>query len=131
VFNLPSCKVENNFFEGTCLSSDRLGIDELKFLQIVSTPKLPDIIELPLVQDEFIGKIGYAFPGSNPSFEVQLSFTPLEFNALSVDLVDSSGMTFSNIPFKITDINDTFDRFIKDIFDYRHLVVMDNLKKKK
>jgi hypothetical protein len=26
---------------------------------------------------------------------------------------------------------DTFDRFIKDIFDYRHLVVVDNLTKKK
>lgn len=113
MLNLPSCKVGNDFFEGTCVSSSGdLGIDELKFLQIIATPKLPDIIELPLVQDEFIGKIGYAFPGSSPSFEVQLSFTPLEFNVLSADLIDSSGMTFSNIPFKITDINNTFDRFI-------------------
>ncbi|MCX6797178.1 MAG: transcriptional regulator, partial [Candidatus Doudnabacteria bacterium] len=26
---------------------------------------------------------------------------------------------------------DTFDKFIRDVFDYRHLVVCDNLKKRK
>ncbi len=113
LLGLPLCKLEDQFSDGTCLlGRGGLEIDEAEFLEIVSTPKLPKIIELPLVTDEFVGKIGFAYIGSNPSFEVKLSFIPEEINVVSVDLEDSDGNRFENIPFKVTNVPSSNDRFI-------------------
>ncbi len=94
-------------------SSSGLGIDTASRLTIdvISTPKLPDIIQLPLVQDEFIGKIGFAYKGSNPSFEIRTSKV-LTSGITSADIVDKSGARFANIPFAVFKIPGSQDTLI-------------------
>ena len=67
--------------------------------------------------DENVGRIGFAFPGSNPSYELETSTTPKSeaINITSINIKDSSGMTFSNIQFTTTDIPSLSDKFILSI----------------
>ena len=111
LLGLPVCKNNNVFFPGTCsqrgLSTDNVNI------QIIFALPFPDVIQLPLNNDEFVGEIGYAFPGSNPSYEVKtLTTTTSNIKVNSVDLTDSLGMIFENISFKIIKLEDSENEFI-------------------
>ena len=108
LLNIPLCKTPtNDFVTGFC-NKDLVSTGAS--LNIVSTPGLPEIIDLPLIPDEFIGKIGIAYPGSNPSFEIETSIQDLMVN--SIDIEDGSSMSFANIPFLITPIKDESNKYI-------------------
>ena len=97
---------------GTATTSGGLGIDAASLtIDVLSTPKLPDIIQLPLVRDEFLGKIGFAYRGSNPSFEIRTR-TILTSKITSADIIDKSGTVFANIPFSIFEIPGSQDTLI-------------------
>ena len=72
----------------------------------------PDVINLPLIPDEFVGKIGFAYPGSNPSYEIKVLTNEQNIEVGSVSFIDSSGMIFENIPFEITKIDGFENQFI-------------------
>ena len=97
---------------GTATTSGGLGIDAASLtIDVLSTPKLPDIIQLPLVRDEFLGKIGFAYRGSNPSFEIRTR-TILTSKITSADIIDKSGTVFANIPFSVFEIPGSQDTLI-------------------
>ncbi len=81
-------------------------------IKIVSTPRLPKIIQLPLVTDEFIGKIGIAYIGSLPSFEIILPSQSRGTEIVSLNLTDKNGNVFDNIPFDIMSIPSSSGKYI-------------------
>lgn len=95
-------------------SEDGLGIDRFNTIDVsvVSSPNLPDIVQLPLVVDELQGKVGFAFSGSSPSFEIKLPVNDPNLRIVSVDLKDSTGKAFENVPFVNTNISGTFENLI-------------------
>ena len=111
LFDIPACKNGNDFFEGVCIPLQS-PVNSPNFLSVISTPELPDIVGLPLLRDEFVGVIGFAYPGSNPSYEVKLSIPKSDLDVESVDVVDNDGIIFTSIPFKITDIINNSDTII-------------------
>lgn len=76
---------------------------------------MPSVIELPLVRDELIGKVAFAYPGSNPSFEIKLPFIPVNFKVVSVHVEDITKKVFLNLPFKITPTSDNFEKFVLSV----------------
>lgn len=91
---------------GLVISQNNSNID------VVLYPMLPEAISLPLIPDEFIGKIGVALIGSNPAFEIKLPDNNLFSGIVSVDLEDSNGAVFSNVLFNVTKIPDSTDKLI-------------------
>lgn len=95
------------------LVSDSL---DLKFktinISVVSNPKLPDVIELPLVSDAFVSRAGFAYVGSNPSFEIKLPTGDSKTTVATVDLKDSSDFIFNAIPFSVTPISGQPEKYI-------------------
>ena len=81
-------------------------------VDVINTPKLPDITPLPLIPDEFIGKIGFAYFGSSPSFEIQIPENKTNLKIISVDLKDKRGIFFADIPFTITKVPNNPDILI-------------------
>ena len=112
LLNLPACKFGNDFFAGICQLKEFLITDQADFLEVISTPKLPNVIQLPLVRDEFIGKIGISYPGANPSFEIKTTLPLIDLNITSISLEDSDDVLYENIPFKITEIPQSTNSFI-------------------
>ena len=81
-------------------------------IDILSNPNLPSFVEIPAIGDITIKKTGVAYIGSNPSFEVRLKINKKDLKITSVDLEDSQGKTFNNIPFTVTHIPDSQDTII-------------------
>lgn len=80
--------------------------------KIVQTPILPDIIELPVIPDEYIGEIGFAYPETFPSFEVKFPVSfPDGLSVNRIDLADQKGMIFRMLPFNVAPINGSTDTF--------------------
>ncbi len=82
------------------------------FIEISSAPTFPQIVELPLVSEEFTGISVFAYPGSNPSFEVNLPSDQIKSTVLYVHLKDSKDNIFQNIPFSVTSIPSTPGKII-------------------
>lgn len=121
VNNIPDCcKKKFDHLECrpellTCVpKSDSLTIDRFNTvdLDVVTTPKLPEIVQLPLVVDAFRGRVGFTFNGSNPSFEIKLPVDDPNLKIVSVDLRDSNSMAFENVPFVTNNIKGTFKNLI-------------------
>lgn len=83
---------------GQVTSVSNLDID------VLSSPKLPDFVEVPPIGDKLTKRIGIAYTGSNPSFEARLKNSKTLGDVKSVDLLDSQGMAFNDIPFNIINI---------------------------
>ena len=81
-------------------------------LNVVSNPKLPEIVEPPLVTDEFATITGIAHIGSSPAFEVRLPESRPALTVSSVDLKDSSGFIFYDVPFLSSEIPGQPDKLI-------------------
>ena len=109
---LPLCKTRNTFTTGSCIDPRALLVDTLSFLDITSTPKLPPIIQLPLTTDESVGKVGIAYPGSNPSFEIKTPFKISQEEILSADIKDSRGIVLNGINFKLATIPNVSGRSV-------------------
>lgn len=84
-------------------------------IDVVSNPKLPDIIELPIVTDAFLNRSGFAYTGSNPSFEIKLPSGDPDITIASVDLKDSSGFIYKGIHFTVTPISGQPERYILNL----------------
>ncbi len=84
-------------------------------IDIVSNPTLPDIIELPIATDAFVNRSGFAYIGSNPSFEIKLPADDPDITIASVDLKDSSGFIYKNIHFTVTPISGQPERYILNL----------------
>lgn len=67
---------------------------------------------MPLIPDKLLGKIGIAYPGSNPSFEIKFPQNNLPSNIASIDLEDKDGIIFPNILFNVTKIFNSTDKLI-------------------
>lgn len=74
------------------------------FVEISSASTFPQIVELPLVSEEFTGASVFAYPDSNPSFEVNLPTDQIKSTVLYVHLKDSKDNIFQNIPFSVTNV---------------------------
>lgn len=81
-------------------------------IDVVSNPELPEAVELPLVSDAFVNRAGFAYVGSNPSFEIKLPDGDPDRVIAGVDLQDSSGFIFNNIPFTTTSISGQPEKYI-------------------
>lgn len=111
LLGLPSCKNNNVYTPGTCSRRGILNLDSLG-VEITFALSFPDVIQLPLNNDEFVGKIGFAFPGSNPSYEIKTLTTNSNIEVSSVDLTDNAGMIFENISFEIIKLDGLENEFI-------------------
>ncbi len=81
-------------------------------IDVVSNPKLPDIIEVPLATDAFVNRSGFAYVGSNPSFEIKLPTGNPNTTISTIDLKDSSGFIFNDVTFTVTPISGQPEKFI-------------------
>jgi len=107
----PTCKIGLDYVAGECVPS--LITDTFDGLQITSTPHLPALIAgLGLTPDDVAGLIGVSYPGANPSFEIDTSIPFSQLQIGSIDLDDSSGMTFTDVPFEVTGIKGEENKFI-------------------
>ena len=88
---------------GTCTQAQSFNPDIN--VSIITNPNFPGSIELPLVKDEFLGKVGFAFKNpsqsTNPSFEINTSLPLIDTEILSLELVGSDGTRFNNVLFSI------------------------------
>ena len=114
--SLLVCKPVNNLSSSSSglvsgSSSSSTSSGSLR-VDIISTPKLPSVVPLPLLPDEDIGKIGIAYFGSNPSFEIKIPENKSNLKIVSVDLKDKQGILFTSIPFTVTKISGSPDRLI-------------------
>ena len=94
------------------VSSPQAGKFEIVNLDVVSNPKLPAIVELPLITDEFANITGIAHIGSSTAFEVRLPASKPKLTVTSVDLKDSSGFIFYDVPFLSSEIPGQPDKLI-------------------
>ncbi len=94
------------------LSPDTQSTNTITSVEISSAPNFPQIIELPLVPEEFSGVPAFAYPGSNPSIEIKLPQDQIKSTILYVHLKDSQGNIFQNIPFNVVKIPTTPDKSI-------------------
>lgn len=85
----------------------RLNLDITAYIE--STPELPKIAGVT-----YEDGIGYAYVGSNPSFEISL--LQGSGNIVSVNLQDSKGAKYSNIPFITTEIHGSETSFILTLY---------------
>ena len=113
---LVLCNNENKFSFATCVQpqSNPPVVEEQQVnnIDVVSTPRLPATIQLPLITDEFIGKVGIAYVGSIPSFEIIPPDGFIDTEIVSLSLTGSNGTIFNNIPFDFMDIPSTPGKFI-------------------
>jgi hypothetical protein len=79
---------------------------------ITTNPLFPNIVELPSIGDVISKRPGYAFIGSNPTFEVRLNIKSNDIDIKTVDLADASGKAFKSIPFKTSKVKDTNDKLL-------------------
>lgn len=84
-------------------------------LDIVSNPQFPEVIDLPFVLDTLVGKVGFAYRGSNPSYEIKLPISNPELVIESVDLKDSKDFIFNNTPFIATEIAGSPEKLILNL----------------
>lgn len=82
-------------------------------IEILSGPVLPDVFNSLSDSDKFEKITGIAYSDSNPAFEINLKTSEENVKVLSVDLQDSLGNTFKNIPFKVIDIDKVDNSKIK------------------
>lgn len=90
----------------TCSSAETSNLDKFQTVEVdvISNPRLPEVVDLPLVVDDLQGRVGYAFPDSSPSFEIRLPISDPELEIFGVDIKDKTGFVFNNVPFSIIDI---------------------------
>lgn len=81
-------------------------------VDILASPNLPDFVDIPPVGDKSTTKFGIAYIGSNPSFEARLKGESPDLNIKSVDLNDSQGKSFSNIPFSVIGVSNSPGKII-------------------
>lgn len=81
-------------------------------INIIFTLNFPPIIQLPLLSDEFLGSTGFAYPGSNPSYEIKTSLDITDLEITSAEIIDSSGTIFENVDFKLTRVQNIGNQFI-------------------
>lgn len=81
-------------------------------VDILVNPDFPDFISLPPVGDTLSKRVGYAFVGSNSSFEARLNNNKNTINVKSAAITDSMDKAFFEIPFKLIPTPDTEDRVI-------------------
>lgn len=114
-------------------------LPEIKSFWIKSGPKYQDELFAAIKR---LGDIKAAFLSGlfcgHPSLPVDILLVGrVNLNKLADFLKAAEKMMGQEINYSIMSVEeflqrrDTFDRFIKDIFDYRHLVVVDELRKKK
>lgn len=115
IYGVPDCcKIERKFL--SCMPSllfcPQLK-DENRFslinLQTTSSPRFPEVVELPLIIDETSSATVFAYRGSNPSFEVKLPANSVDFKIDSIDIKDSNGTISNNIPFTVTSVSNKND----------------------
>ena len=114
-FGLPFCALGNQLLPGSC--EPTLTPDNLLSIDVAKSPEFPSVIDIPLTPDELIGKIGVAFPDSNPSYELDLKTVSKEefANIKSIDLVDKNGTVFTPIMFLATDVPGIANKYILGI----------------
>jgi len=74
-------------------------------VQILSGPEIPSIVSKNEANTDIVGVSGFAFVGSNPSFELGLKQTIKKLKIASIDIDDVSGMIFKKIPFEVIGIS--------------------------
>ena len=84
-------------------------------IDVVSNPKLPDIVEIPLAVDAFVNRSGFTYTGSNPSFEIKLPEDNPKTTINSVDLKDISGFIYKDIPFTAVPISGQPEKYILNL----------------
>lgn len=101
----PGCLGESGFAEGgtICKSKESSASNPFVF-EIKRTPVLPEIISIPDVSGKFNGIAGVLFPGSKPTFEILYNLTNIQAQVTKVNILDSDGVLFSNIPFSVFEI---------------------------
>lgn len=124
VQGLPLCENGNTFTQVICKKPSRSGLSS--GIDVLSSPEFPDIANLPLVKDE-LGNIGFSYSGSDPTFEIttngiftrgfeKISKTKLSrllgTDIASIDLIDSKGTLFTNVPFTANSVENNPDRLI-------------------
>ena len=78
-------------------------------IDILVNPIFPNFVSLPPRGDTLGKRVGFAFAGSNPSFEARLNNNKNNITVKSIDLIDNKNKTFFEVPFKITSIPNTED----------------------
>lgn len=84
-------------------------------VDIIVNPSFPNFISLPKIGDTLGKRTGYAFIGSNPSFQARLNNKKNNISIKSVDIVDSKNKTFLEIPFKAFSVPNTEDEIVLSI----------------
>jgi len=114
-------------------------LPQMKGYWLKAGPKYEDELFLAIKR---LGKVQAAFLSGifcgHQSLPVDLLLVgKVNLNKLSDFLKHTEKLMGQEINYSVMSVEefvqrrDTFDKFIKDIFDYRHLVVVDNLSKKK
>ena len=103
--DLLSCSASN-------VSTDRFKVITIN---VVSNPTLPTVVDLPLVLDDLMGRVGYAYSGSNPSFEIKLPTSNPDIAILSVDIKDKNNFIFNKVLFTVTEIQDNPEKLILNL----------------
>lgn len=108
-----SLSSENRFdiIDPSGSSSGSVG-DSTLDVDILVNPSFPSFVSLPHIGDTISKRVGYAFAGSNPSFEARLNNKKNTINIKSVDITDSKNKTFFEIPFKATPVPGTEDEIV-------------------
>lgn len=81
-------------------------------IDVLVNPDFPDFISLPPIGDTIGKRVGSAFVGSNPSFEVRLNTKKNNITVKSADIIDSKGKAFFEIPFKVIPVPDSEDEIV-------------------
>ena len=84
-------------------------------IDVVSNPELPDIIDPPLITDEFLGRAGIAYVGAVASFEIKLPEGDPDLTVVSIDIKDSTEFIFNNVPFIVTAIEGQPEKLILEL----------------
>ena len=88
----------------SCNLSPNIPPNTILEVEILSGPTIPDIVELPTVDSQFANAVGFAYPSSKSSFALGIKKTKKNLKIDSVNLEDSTGKTFMDIPFMVIDI---------------------------
>ncbi len=117
VFSLASENLKNTRFDiiSTVSSSSgsiSVGSESNLDLEIIGSPIFPDIVKLPTMADLSIKKTGYAFPASNPTFEILLKTQPNNIEIKRIDIEDSNSTNHTTIPFKMQTVKNSQDSIL-------------------
>lgn len=80
----------------SCNASSTINPHTTLDIEIVAGPELPSIIETPNSENNINNISRFAYPGSNPSFEIKLKTATVNTSIISVDLIDSNNIKFRN-----------------------------------